>query len=286
MIPYNLVDIGANLTHPLYKKDLDEVLQRAKQAGLSKIMITGTCLTTTADAQELADKYPGFLYFTSGVHPHDAKDWNDKTGEKIREFALKDNCVALGECGLDFNRNFSPQDVQKKVFEEQVKLACELKKSMFIHERDAFGDLNSILDKYKADLPDVVIHCFTGTAEQAQHYIDKGYHIGLTGYLWKDRSEDGVRHALQHGKIPLDRILLETDAPFMYCKVDDKKIPADIRAKISDEAKEMHKHCHFKRNEPCGLAGSCDLIAAFANISPVELARITTENAVRVYKLN
>lgn len=106
---------------------------------------------------------------------------------------------------------------------------------MFIHERDAFEDLSLILDKYHGKLPPAVIHCFTGTAAQARAYIDKGYNIGLTGYLWKDRSEDGVRHALKEKMIPLDRILLETDAPYMFCKVDDKKIPANIRDKIGDE---------------------------------------------------
>lgn len=107
---------------------------------------------------------------------------------------------------------------------------------MFIHERDAFDDLCAILDKFKGSLPPTVIHCFTGSAQQAKAYIDKGFNIGLTGYLWKDRSEDGVRHALKNNMLPLDRLLLETDAPYMFCKVDDRKVPADMRSKIGDEA--------------------------------------------------
>jgi len=166
-----------------------------------------------------------------------------------------------------------------------VKIACDLKKSLFIHERDAFEDLCQILDRYKDRLPPTVIHCFTGTAAQAKTYIEKGFNIGLTGFLWKDRTEDGVKYALKEKIIPLDRLLLETDAPYMYCKFDDKKIPPQIREKITDESKRLHKFCSFNRNEPAGLAASCELIAAFSETDPKTLAKITTENAIRIYGL-
>lgn len=118
----------------------------------------------------------------------------------------------------------------------QVKIACDLRKPLFIHEREACDDLCQIMDKFEDRLPPAVIHCFTGTAGEAIKYIDKGFNIGLTGYLWKDRSENGVRYALKEKMIPLDRLLLETDAPYMFCKVDDKKLPAEVRGKISEEA--------------------------------------------------
>ncbi|KAI6189485.1 Hydrolase, TatD family [Aphelenchoides bicaudatus] len=274
MVSYQLVDIGCNLGHPNFQKDFDDVVERAKQAGLSKIMITGTCFEVTKEAKELCKKAPGYFYYTSGVHPHDAKTWTDEVRTGIIELASDPACVAIGECGLDFNRNYSPQDQQKVVFEEQIKIACDLKKPLFIHERDAFEDLCQIMDKYKDRLPPAVIHCFTGTAEQAKAYIDKGFNIGLTGFLWKDRSEDGVRHALKNKMIPLDRMLLETDAPYMFCK-----------EKIGDEAKRLHKFCNFKRNEPCGLAASCELIAAFVGESAEAVAKATTENAHRIYGL-
>ncbi|KAI6200227.1 Hydrolase, TatD family [Aphelenchoides besseyi] len=286
MVSYQLVDIGANLAHPNFAKDFDLVVERAKQAGLCKIMITGTSLKSTQEARSLCAKHPGYFYFTSGVHPHDAKEWSNEVQKEIISLAADPNCVAIGETGLDFNRNFSPRDQQRTAFEEQVKIACDLKKSLFIHERDAHDDLMEILSRYADRLPPAVIHCFTGTAAQAKAYIDKGFFIGLTGFLWKDKSDDGVRHALQNGIIPLDRLLLETDAPYMYCKVNDKKIPATIREKISDQAKQLHSHSSFQRNEPSGLAASCELIAAFAGVKAEELARITTENAKRVYGLN
>uniref|UniRef100_A0AC35G7T7 Uncharacterized protein n=1 Tax=Panagrolaimus sp. PS1159 TaxID=55785 RepID=A0AC35G7T7_9BILA len=281
VVPYELVDIGANLGHPSYKKDLDDVLERAKKAGLSKIMITGTSEELSKEAEKLVSKYPGFLYFTAGVHPHDAKDFKPTTLETLRTLASNPQCVAVGECGLDFNRNFSPQDVQK----EQVALAVELQKPLFIHEREAFEDMFAILGKHE-NLPKVVIHCFTGTAEEARKYIEKGYYIGLTGFLWKDKSEDGVKYALKNNIISLERLLLETDAPYMYPKVNDKKIPVEIRNSLTLEALELHKHSSFNRNEPCSLAAICELIAGYMNVEPKLVAEKTTANAKLIYGLD
>ena len=197
------------------------------------------------------------------MHPHDAKTWTDDCYETIKELASNPECVAVGECGLDFNRNFSPQDVQMEVFEKQVQLACEIRKPLFLHERDAHEDMVRILDKYKEKLPPAVLHCFTGTSAQALKYIEMGLHIGLTGeptffktdlppshfellnivcciffsyagFLWKDKSDDGVRSILEKGLIPLDRLLVETDAPFMYPNVRGSKIPAHIKQGFSE----------------------------------------------------
>uniref|UniRef100_A0A914Z688 Deoxyribonuclease TATDN1 n=1 Tax=Panagrolaimus superbus TaxID=310955 RepID=A0A914Z688_9BILA len=285
VVPYELIDIGANLGHPSYKNDLNDVLERAKKAGLSKIMITGTSEELSKEAEKLVSKYPGFLYFTAGVHPHDAKDFKSSTLETLRSLSSNPQCVAIGECGLDFNRNFSPQDVQKEVFEKQVALAVELQKPLFIHEREAFDDMYAILGKHE-NLPKAVIHCFTGSAEEARKYIEKGYYIGLTGFLWKDKSEDGVKYALKNNIIPLEKLLLETDAPYMYPKVNDKKIPAEIRNSLTPEALELHKHSSFNRNEPCSLAAICELIAGYMNVDPKLVAEKTTANAKLIYGLN
>jgi len=117
----------------------------------------------------------------AGVHPHDAKTWTEECYETLKELIGNPECVAVGECGLDFNRNFSPQDVQLRVFEEQVRLACELRKPLFLHERDAHEDMVRILEAHKDKLPPAVLHCFTGTSAQVQKYIDMGLYIGLTG---------------------------------------------------------------------------------------------------------
>ncbi|CAG9531479.1 unnamed protein product [Cercopithifilaria johnstoni] len=282
---YNLIDIGANLVHPSFRNDLNEVIERAKQAGLCKIMVTGTSIKVSEEAQELAEQFPNFLFFTAGVHPHDAKGFDDHTICKLNKLCNEPGCVAIGECGLDFNRNFSQQDQQRLVFEEQLRLACDLKKPLFIHERDAHQDMIATLTRYKEHLPPVVIHCFTGKASEAETYVKMGCYIGLTGYLWKDRSDDGIKYALRNYKIPLERVVLETDAPFMYSKIDDKKIPAEIRSRITGEARSFHKFTSFNRNEPCALAAICELIAAYMNEDPMKVANITTANAKQIYGL-
>ncbi|CAI5451049.1 unnamed protein product [Caenorhabditis angaria] len=154
MAQYELVDIGANLGHPSYKDDFAAVLDRAKEAGLVKIMVTGTSEEISKQCETLVAPYSGFLYFTAGVHPHDAKDWNSTTTlQTIRNLQQNPACVAVGECGLDFNRNFSPQDVQRDVFRKQVELAVELRKPLFIHEREAHKDMVEILGAFGDKLP-------------------------------------------------------------------------------------------------------------------------------------
>uniref|UniRef100_A0A914VDK5 Deoxyribonuclease TATDN1 n=1 Tax=Plectus sambesii TaxID=2011161 RepID=A0A914VDK5_9BILA len=284
--PYQLVDIGANLAHPNYHKDLDQVIERAKAAGVVKVMVTGTSMKSSKSALELAKKHSGFLYATAGVHPHDAKEFTETTVAELEQLAAAPECVAIGECGLDFNRNFSPQDQQRTAFEAQVELACKLGKPLFIHEREAHEDMVAILSRHKANLPPTVIHCFTGFSREAQKYIEMGLNIGLTGFLWKDRLEDGVQFALKNGLIPLDRLVIETDAPYMYPKVNDKKVPKEVKERISDHAKTFLKHCSFDRNEPCSLAATCEMIAAFMNVPAAEVALKTTENAMRIYGLS
>jgi len=193
--------------------------------------------------------------------------------------------VAIGECGLDFNRNFSPQEQQLQAFEEQVKLACRLKKPLFIHEREASAALINVLNKYKEDLPPAVVHCFTGTEMEAKEYIAMGLYIGITGFLWKDRSDNGVRQALATGKIPLDRLVLETDAPYMFPKLNDKRLSI-YQSHFSSISQKLLKFCSFNRNEPCALAGICELIAAIMQRPAEEVAEVTTRNAIKIYGLD
>lgn len=284
---YIIVDIGANLVNKKFSRDLDNVIQRASDAGVSKIMVTGTTIHTTKEALRLTRLYPGRLYSTAGIHPHDAKSWDETTYQELREAAKCAECVAVGECGLDFNRNFSPQDVQIEVFEKQVELACELGKPLFLHERDAHPEMVSILEKHSGRLPACVIHCFTGTREQASTYLRLGCYIGLTGYLWKDKSEDGVRRILEEGVIPLDRLLVETDAPFMYPNTRASKLPQHIKDSLTQRSVTfLQRYCTFQRNEPCSLPVTVEMIAAYLNKTPEEVALATTFNALKVFGLS
>ncbi|TKR68599.1 hypothetical protein L596_024562 [Steinernema carpocapsae] len=208
---------------------LSQTRSRSLQAGLKND------LKSSKEAEKLSSEHSGFLYFTAGVHPHEAKHFTDETSAVLRTLLENPQCVAVGECGLDFNRNFSSREDQLSAFEKQVALACELQKPLFIHEREASVEMVEILEKYADQLPRAVIHCFTGTADEAKKDIDMGLYIGLTGFLWKDRSDKGVRYALENGIIPLERLLLETDAPYMYPKINDKKVPATVRETFTEK---------------------------------------------------
>nr|CAD7459354.1 unnamed protein product [Timema tahoe] len=284
---YIIVDIGANLTHRKFGKDLDSVIQRAKDSGVQKIMVTGTSLRASKEALRLTRIYPGMLYSTAGIQPHDAKSWEEGYMEELRDVAASPECVAIGVCGLDYNRDFSPPDVQREVFEKQIQLACELHKPLLVHERDSHEDLLEILDKYKDQLPLVVIHCFTGTAEEAQRYLDKGMYIGLTGYLCKDKSDTGVRKLLEDGVIPLERLLVETDSPFMYPNTKASKLPQHVKDGLTKRSLMfLTRYCSFQRNEPCSLPTIVEMIAAFMKKPPEEVALSTAFNALKVFGLS
>lgn len=283
---YIIVDIGANLTNKKFTRDLDSVVGRARDAGVHKIMVTGTTVQSSKEALRLTRLFPETLYSTAGVHPHEAKAWDEDTEEALRELLANQEVVAVGECGLDFNRNFSPQETQLEVFQKQVSLACSLKKPLFIHERDAHKEVLEVLRKYKDHLPAVVIHCFTGDASQAAAYLKEGCYIGLTGYVWKDKSEDGVRRILEDGIVPLDRLLVETDSPFMYPNTRASKLPPYVKEALTERSLTfLHRYCTFQRNEPCSLPVTIEMIAAYMKKKSDQVALQTTFNALKVFGL-
>ncbi|XP_028132445.1 3'-5' ssDNA/RNA exonuclease TatD [Diabrotica virgifera virgifera] len=284
---YILIDIGANLTNKKYGRDLDSVVQRAKDSGVRKIMVTGTSVKASKEALRLTRIYPDTLYSTAGIHPHDAKSYTDESWDELRLIASNAECVAVGECGLDYNRNFSDPEDQKLVFRKHIELAIEINKPVFVHERDAHDDLLKVLDEFSAKLPPVVIHCFTGTLEQALAYLDKGFYIGLTGYLCKDKSDVGVRKLLESGSLPLDRLVVETDSPFMYPNTRASKLPDHVKDSLTERSMMfLHRYCTFQRNEPCSLPAIVEMIAAFMKKKPEEVALATSFNSMKLFGLS
>jgi TatD DNase family protein len=175
------------------------------------------------------------LYFTAGVHPHDAKTWEEPTtAQELKKLWKHPLAVAVGECGLDYNRNFSSKSDQRLAFRRQVELACECDLPQFVHEREAHNDLLQVLDEVLAaqprkSLPPIVIHCFTGTEQEALAYIERGYYLGFTGTICKKERGAPLRKFLP--KLPLDRLMVETDAPFMgFQKGRRDSVPADCAA--------------------------------------------------------
>ncbi|APE00767.1 hydrolase TatD [Alteromonas mediterranea] len=207
-------DAGVNLLDKRF--DADDIIQRAKDAGVEKLCIITTHPNEWDAAVSLYNQYPDTCCYTIGVHPHNAKDATANDLARLRELAQQKGCVAIGECGLDFNRNFSPQPVQLSIFEAQLKIAADVSLPVYLHERDAFDEQLSLLTRYMPNLQGGIAHCFTGNAEQVKQYIALGLYIGITGWVCDEKRGEALREAVKH--IPLERLILETDAPYLFPK--------------------------------------------------------------------
>jgi TatD DNase family protein len=258
LTPPVLVDIGANLTNKAFRADLEAVLERAREAGVTRMVVTGTTLQESEAAAEMAAARPDVFCSTAGIHPHHAKDVDQHTLDRIRQLAARPEVRAIGECGLDFNRDFSPRPDQQRWFEEQVKLAIELKMPMFLHEREASTTLLEILDRHRSGLDKVLIHCFTGEAEALDAYLERGFYIGITGWICDERRGSHLCDLVQ--RIPTNRLMLETDSPYL--------VPRTIRPKPK-------KH----RNEPAFLTYVLETVAACLGREPAEVGADTTRTA-------
>lgn len=260
----SLIDIGINLMHRSFNEDREAAVKRAEEAGVSPLIITGTSLRSSMDAARYAGQSGGRLFATAGVHPHDAKSCGPDTIGKLRELAGRPHVVAIGECGLDYNRDFSPRDVQRKWFAEQIRLAAELGMPLFLHERDAHGDFAAMLKEQGKALPKAVVHCFTGNLYELNVYLNMGLYIGITGWICDERRGKPLRDLV--GRIPLDRLMIETDAPFLT--------PRDMPVKPQDG-----------RNEPAFLPHVLRAVARCHRKSEEETAAATTATARAFFAL-
>ena len=259
-----MIDVGANLLNGQFRNDLGEVLERAWAAGLSHIVVTATTLEDAQRAVDLCARHQ-HLSCTAGVHPHTAKDVGEGWRAHLRELAEHPAVRAIGETGLDFNRNFSPPPVQRAVFEEQVALAAELDMPLFVHDRDTDGAVFEALADYRGSPDQVLIHCFTGSAADLERYLEAGYIIGITGWLC-DASRGAQLRRLAP-RIPLERLVIETDAPFLF---PQGAAPPSGRR---------------RRNEPCLLPFIAERLADLHGVPVDEVTRQTSANARRLFKL-
>ncbi|VAW57626.1 Deoxyribonuclease TatD, partial [hydrothermal vent metagenome] len=197
-----LIDIGVNLTGKSFKKDLPQVIERATETGVISMGVTGTNVQHSDAAIELCEKYPKILFSTTGIHPHYANEWSDKTAQEIHGMAQM-NCVkAIGECGLDYNRNLSSPKDQRRAFEAQLELAADLKLPVFLHQRDAHEDFIKLIKIWRSRLVGGVAHCFTGSVDEAKAYLALDLMIGVTGWLCDERRGIPLQQAVK--EIPLD----------------------------------------------------------------------------------
>lgn len=290
-----LVDIGLNLTSSQFKKDVREVLARAAQSGVIDSIVTGTSESASAEAITLCRAWndnsrpssPDFLqsstlrtphketdgnqqaihcrlFCTAGVHPHEARSFSVESSSALRALATAPEVVAIGETGLDFNRDFSPRRDQERAFETQLELAAAMDMPVFLHERDAHDRQLAILKQFRDRLCGAVVHCFTGGRQALFNYLDLDLYVGITGWICDERRGRELQGLV--ASIPADRLLVETDAPYLLPRTLAKK-PAN------------------RRNEPAFLGEVVKKLARHRDEPAAEVAKTSTANAYRLFRL-
>jgi len=265
MISTSLIDIGINLSHDSFNSDRDAVIARAERAGVVQMIVTGSDEPSIHSAIALARARPGRLFATAGVHPHHARDLSDELLAQLRQLASLPEVVAVGECGLDYYRDLSPRAVQQKAFQRQLEVACLVGKPVFLHQRDAHGDFVAILREQRQQLSGGgVAHCFTGSQQELLTYLDMELDIGITGWICDERRGAHLLPLMK--EIPADRLLLETDGPYL--------LPRDLPSKPES-----------RRNEPAYLPHIAATVARARGTSVEELARSSSAAARRRFSL-
>jgi len=260
-----VIDIGANLTSKSFERDLPAVIDRAAAAGVDTLVVTGTSLAGSRAAADLAERTTrAALYATAGVHPHRAVEATGDWLVKLRALARRARVVALGECGLDFNRDFSPRSDQIRCFRAQLELAAELRLPVFLHERDAHDTFVGILREHRPALHGAVVHCFTGPRAELDTYLSLDLHVGITGWICDERR--GRDMVALVPAIPERRLMIETDAPYL--------LPRSMPSPPGD-----------RRNEPAFLRYVLEAVAAARREDPEATAAATSATARAFFAL-
>ena len=260
-MPFKLFDIGANLTHKSFENDFEEVIKRSFLNGVSNICITGCDLTDSRRALSLAKKFPNNLISTCGIHPHYADSFSEKSKKEIQEICNDSLVKAIGETGLDFNRNYSDKKNQIKSFLAHIKLANSLNLPMFLHQRDAHEDFIDCLNK-ETPRTKCVVHCFTGEKKELFNYLDRDFYIGLTGWICDPKRGSHLKELIP--LIPLDRLLIETDSPYL--------LPKNLKVK-------------GRRNEPAFLSEIIKKVMSEREESEKKITEMLLKNSLSFFNL-
>ena len=253
-----LIDSHAHLDDKRFDNDRDEIIKNLKKNGVELVINIGADVPSSVKGVALSEEYEN-IYATVGVHPHDAKDVDETTIELLRALAKKDKVVGIGEIGLDYHYDNSPRDIQKIWFREQIKLAKELNLPIVVHEREAGQDVYDIIKEASDENLTGVIHCFSGSLEMAKEYIKLGFYISFAGPVTFKNARIPKEVAKE---IPLDRLLIETDSPYLT--------PEPYRG---------------KRNDPTHVRYMAEKIAELKNIKYDELVKATNENAKKLFNI-
>ncbi len=260
----HLIDIGVNLTHDSFDADRAAVIERAADAAVTQMIVTGANGPSSRRALELAREYPARLFATAGVHPHHAVELDEPLAGELEHLAAAPEVVAIGECGLDYFRDYSPRPAQRHAFERQLELAARLGKPVFLHQRDAHEDFTAILREHRPRLAGGVAHCFTGTRDQLIACLELELAVGLTGWVCDERRGTHLLPLVR--EIPPARLLVESDAPYL--------LPRDLRPWPSS-----------RRNEPMYLPHIARVLARARGVSLEELAESATAASRALFRL-
>jgi TatD DNase family protein len=259
-----LIDIGVNLAHDCFDRDRAAVIERARQAGVAVMIVTGSSLDDTARALAVCRQWPQTLRATAGVHPHHAASFHPAQVARLADLMSDPLVVAAGECGLDYYRNFSPPADQRRAFALQLALASEHQRPLFLHQREAHADFLAMLREHPGVAARAVIHCFTDGIAELDACLEAGLSIGVTGWIADERRGQALREAAP--RIPGGRLMIETDAPYL--------LPRTLLPKPRD-----------RRNEPMYLRSVLAALADCRRETPADLAQLTTANALRFFGL-
>jgi TatD DNase family protein len=251
-------DSHAHLTFDRFDADRDAVIARAREAGVTRIITVSSYLGDAELCADLAARHPS-IHFTAGVHPHEAKHWDESVVKSLRKVAQRSKSVAIGEIGLDYHYDHSPRDVQRAVFREQIALARELGLPIVIHTREAWSDTFTILEEERAASIGGVFHCFSGGPVEARRCLDFGFYLSFAGPITFKNAGELPEAAIS---VPLDRLLIETDAPFLT----------------------PHPH-RGQRNEPSHVVLVAERIAALRNVTAEQIGEATTRNLETVFRM-
>ena len=257
-----LVDICFNLTSDAFREDEAQVVERARHAGVRYFVITGSNVKDSEHALRLCAQYED-AYATAGIHPHMASEYSERSLGALQDLVAHEKVVAIGETGLDYNRNYSSPAEQRIAFEAQLELAADLALPVFLHQRDAHADFTRILSRFRDRLEKAVTHCFTGTADELECYIDLDCHIGITGWICDERRGRHLHELVQ--RVPAERLMIETDAPYLL----PRNLPADTN----------FPKPRGRRNEPAYLPHILRTVADCRLVSQEQTARETTRTA-------
>lgn len=260
-----LVDIGVNLTHDSFSDDFEQVVNRAIDSNIQHMVVTGSDLIESTAAAKMAAENPVLFSATAGIHPHYAEQYNQNTKASLADLLCQPCVRAVGETGLDYFRDISPRTKQVQSFEAHIELAIDKQMPMFLHQRDAHKDFLPMIKTHRQSLSNLVVHCFTDTATALQDYLDLDCHIGITGWICDERRGQHLLECVD--SIPLDRLLIETDSPYL--------MPRTLKPKPKT-----------RRNEPCTLPEVLNSIASVRPESVQEIARASTQNAQRFFGLD